>query len=531
MATRSTVVARRGLVSSSHQLASFWGAKTLSEGGNVVDAAIVTSALLCVTQNNMCGLGGDLFSLVKYKGKIYNLNGSGRASENATIEFYREEKKLEKIPERGPLGALTVPGIVHAWGELQSRFGTIELGRLLEPAIFYAENGVALTLNYASSIQASVPFLGGFSGWSEIFLPNGSVPVPGALFRQRNLASTLREIASDGVQAFYTGSLSEKIVKGISEQGGLFTERDFAKHESTWTDPLKTDYRGTKVYETAPNSQAATVILWLNMLEEYEITKYKVDSPELFEILLRTCLLSYSERAKHITDPEFHPLPSDFTTKEFASKVANSGLGFENLQNPEEGSGDTTYFTVANSDGDCLSVIQSNYMGFGSGLVPKGTGIVLHNRGCYFTLDEKHHNALRPGKRTFHTLCASFGESPSGKTKFTLGSMGGDVQPQIHAQLLTKILDYNMDLQTAIDSPRWILPFTIYERPTTVFFEPGMESIVPSARKIVKEAGLSLELFESLSSQTGHAQAIRFGEDGTLFGAADPRGDGSAAGY
>ncbi|MCL4518189.1 MAG: gamma-glutamyltransferase, partial [Thaumarchaeota archaeon] len=183
MATRSTVVARRGLVSSSHQLASFWGAKTLSEGGNVVDAAIVTSALLCVTQNNMCGLGGDLFSLVKYKGKTYNLNGSGRASENATIEFYRKEKKLEKIPERGPLGALTVPGIVHAWGELHSRFGTIELGKLLEPAIFYSENGVPLTLNYASSIQASVPFLGGFSGWSEIFLPNGSVPAAGALFR------------------------------------------------------------------------------------------------------------------------------------------------------------------------------------------------------------------------------------------------------------------------------------------------------------------------------------------------------------
>ncbi|MCL5069016.1 MAG: gamma-glutamyltransferase family protein [Thaumarchaeota archaeon] len=530
MATRAIVVARKGLVASSHQLASFWGAKTLSDGGNVVDAAIATSAMLCVTQNNMCGLGGDLFSLVKFGGKIFYLNGSGRASENATIKFYREEKKLEKIPECGPLAAPTVPGIVHAWGELHSKFGSIELEKLLAPAIFYAESGVPLTVNYSESIRASAPVLRQFAGWSEIFLPNGSAPPPGALFKQRDLASSLKAIAKEGVQTFYSGDLADRIVKGASEQGGLFTSSDFSKHTSTWSEPLKTDYRGTMVYETAPNSQAATVLLWLNMLEEYNLTKYRMDSAELFEIFLDTCLKSYAERAKHITDPAYHELPKEFTSKEFAAKV-NSTKIFESFApNPPGGSGDTTYFTVGNSDGDCASVIQSNFMGFGSGLVPKGTGIVLHNRGCYFTLDEDHHNALKPGKRTFHTLCASLGETGSGRTKFTLGSMGGDIQPQVHVQLMTKILDFGMDLQAAIDAPRFIIPFSIYERPSKVFLEPGMGTPVPAMSKIAEKAGLSLELFDTLSSLTGHAQAILFRE-GTLRGAADPRGDGSAVGF
>ncbi len=521
----------KGLVASSHQLASFWGAKILSEGGNVVDAAITTSAVLCVTQNNFCGLGGDLFSLVKFGGKIFNINGSGRASENATIKFYRDEKGLESIPSRGPLAALTVPGIVHAWGELHSRFATIELKKLLEPAISYAENGVPLTINYVNSIRDAVPLIGKFSGWSEIFLPNNSVPSVGTLFKQRDLASSLREIANDGTSELYQGKLSERIVKGIAELGGLLTKEDFAKHTSTWCEPLKTDYRGTTVYETAPNSQAATMLLWLNMLEEYDISKLEADSPKMFEILLDTCLRAYEERAKYITDPAFLELPREFTSKEFAAKVLSRNIRGSASRDASKDPGDTTYFAVGSSNGDSLSVIQSNYMGFGSGLVPKGTGIVIHNRGCYFTLDERHHNALKPGKRTFHTLCASLGERKSGKTLFSLGSMGGDIQPQVHALLMTRILDLNMDPQIAIDYPRWIIPFTIYERPSTVYLEPGLEGLVPAARKIAESAGLSLETYKTLSSIAGHAQAICFGEDGTLAGGADPRGDGAAVGY
>jgi gamma-glutamyltranspeptidase/glutathione hydrolase len=530
--TRKCAMTSKGMVASSHELASFYGARILSEGGKVVDAALATSAMLCVTQNNMCGLGGDLFALVKINDRIYNLNGSGRASENATIRFYRDERKFKRIPHRGPLAALTVPGIVHAWGELHSRFGSFELRKLLAPAIEYARNGFPVTQNYSSSIRASSRFLAQYQEWSEIFLPDGKIPEAGYVLKQKDLADSLEQIANNGPSTFYSGSLSEKIVKGVRAQGGLITEKDLKNHGSTWQTPVKTNYRGIDIYETAPNSQAATVLLWLNMLEEYDLTKkFQIESQGLFEILIDTCLKAYEQRAKHIADPAYLELDPKFLTKEFAHELLRSSLDLVELPVQTKTSkslGDTTYFAIGNSEGDCVSVIQSNYMGFGSGLVPKGTGIVLHNRGSYFTLNGKHHNSLQPGKRTFHTLCASLGETQSGRTLFSLGCMGGDIQPQVHVQLMTKMLDYGIDPQKAIDLPRWIIPFTIYERPSDLCLEPGLEEKM--AKKIVKTKQLSLKTFGSLSSLTGHAQAIQFGE-GFLKGAADPRGDGTAIGF
>jgi gamma-glutamyltranspeptidase len=529
----SSIMSTNGMVASSHELPSFYGAKILSEGGNVVDAALATSAMLCVTQNNLCGLGGDLFALVKFKGKILNLNGSGRAAENSSIKFYRDEKKLKEIPQRGPLAALTVPGIVHAWGELHAKYGTIELKKLLAPAINYARNGFPITRNYSSSIRASSRFLGEYSGWTRIFLPNGAIPAAGYLLKQQDLANSLEHIADEGPSTFYSGSLSEKIVRGIGKEGGLISDKDLKNHSSTWQTPLKTNYRGIDIYETAPNSQAATVLLWLNMLEELDLpNRYQIDSPELFEILIDTCLKAYEQRAKHIADPAYFELDPEFLSKDFSRRLLSSRLDLVALSSKTKtkASGDTTYFTVGNSEGDCVSVIQSNYMGFGSGLVPEGTGIVIHNRGCYFTLDEEHHNSLRPGKRTFHTLCASLGETESGRTAFSLGCMGGDVQPQVHVQIMTKILDYHLDPQKAVDAPRWIIPFSIYEKPSTIYLEPGIEERTPKAEKIARAKGLSLERFETLSSLTGHTQAIQFG-DRYLEGAADPRGDGAAIGF
>ncbi|MDH2899834.1 MAG: gamma-glutamyltransferase, partial [archaeon] len=312
----------------------------------------------------------------------------------------------------------------------------------------------------------------------------------------------------------------------------LINESDLKNHSSTWQVPPKTNYRGVNIFETAPNSQAATVLLWLNMLEEYDLpNKYLIDSPELFEILVDTCLKSYAERAKQIADPAYYELKPEFLSKEFARTLLGSRLDLFALPNQKQKvSGDTTYFTVGNSEGDCVSAIQSNYMGFGSGLVPEGTGLVLQNRGCYFSLDERHHNALAPLKRTFHTLCASFGESESGRTLFSLGCMGGDIQPQVHVQLMTKILDYGIDPQKAIDSPRWVIPFSIYEKPSVIYFEPGIDVVTSQKENIVRAKGLALEKFDSLSSLTGHAQAIQFSED-LLKGAADPRGDGAPIGF
>ena len=526
LSSRVSVKVSNGMVASSHELASFHGSRILADGGNVVDAAITTSAVLCVTQNNLCGLGGDLFALIKFDGKILNLNGSGRASESATIDFYKKENKLSKIPDRGPLAAPTVPGIVHALGEMHSKFGSVELKKLLEPAISCARNGFPITANYSNSIRATLRILGNFKGWTDIFAPGGKIPETGFILRQSDLANTLEQIAAEGPSTFYEGNLSEKISGGIAKQGGLITENDLKRHKSTWQDPIKTDYRGTTVHETSPNSQAATVLLWLNMLEEYDLKRYSENNPKLLEIMLETCLLAYEQRAKHIGDFE---LPDEFTTKQFAKGILEHRSKRAKRPTAKRHSGDTTYFCVGRQNGDSISVIQSNYMGFGSGLVPEGTGFVLHNRGSYFSLDENHHNSTRPGKRTFHTLCASLGES-SQKTSFAIGSMGGDIQPQVHVQLMSRILDFGMDPQAAIDSPRWIIPFTIYEKPSAVYLEPGYEVQSSVVKKIVRKMRLSFKEFDSFSSLTGHAQAILFKES-YLTGGADPRGDGAVVGF
>ncbi|MDA4111286.1 MAG: gamma-glutamyltransferase family protein [Thaumarchaeota archaeon] len=520
MSSRSTVMVKNAIVSSSHELASFWGANTLQRGGNVVDAALATSAVLTVVQNNMCGLGGDLFALMKINGKITEINGSGRAASASTIESFTK-KGLKQIPSRGPLAAITVPGIVHAWGEL-SKYATMELKDLLAPAVKYAETGFPITEKYAGSIRASQNSLGNFGEWRRIFIPGGLFPSRGDLFIQKDLANSLRAIIERGPEDFYKGELSERLVEGIADQGGILNSDDFADHESTWnTNPISTEYRGVKIFETSPNSQGATILLWLNMLESFDLVAF--DSEKVSKLLIDTCLRAYAERARSIADPKFFPLPRDFTSKSFAQEVLNSERLDIHLKDAEPPDGDTTYFAVADQEGNCMSVIQSNYMGFGSGLVPKGTGTVIHNRGCYFSLDHSHHNSLSPGKRTFHTLCASLGEK-DGETNFAVGTMGGDVQPQINVQLMTQLIDFNKDLQRAIDQPRWIIPMTIYERPTTIYceFEP-YDALTLSGRLRVERLG-------GLSSMAGHAQAVYRTQDG-LFGAADPRGDGASVGF
>lgn len=516
-------MAKKAMVSSSHELASFWGTECLRSGGNVVDAAITTSAILSVVQNNMCGLGGDMFAIVKLNGRVVELNASGRAASRATIDFY-EEKGFTNIPERGPLAALTVPGMVRGWGDLARRFATKELSELLEPAIEYAENGFPITEKYAGSIKESAPFIGEYEGWREIFLPDGKVPPAGFNLRQKDLASSLKAIASYGSEEFYEGKLSEQLAKGIQESGGVISCDDLKEHKSTWNEnPIHTDYRGVRIYETSPNSQAATVLLWLNMLETFPLSEIGMSSAEFQEIMVDTCIRAYYARSKSIGDPEYFSLPSDFTSKKYAGDLLSNPVALDLFegQSSTRSPGDTTYFAVGDLEGNCISVIQSNYMGFGSGLVPRGTGIVLHDRGCYFSLDRSHHNSLTPGKRTFHTLCASLAEADSGETLFAIGSMGGDVQPQIHIQLMTQVLDFGVDLQRAVDRPRWAIPMTIYEKPSRLILE---------SKEYHGFEGLATVRLDGLSSLCGHAQAIYRTDEG-LFGAADPRGDGASVGF
>jgi gamma-glutamyltranspeptidase/glutathione hydrolase len=358
------------MVASAHELASTCGATILSKGGNVIDAAIATSAALCVVQNNSCGLGGDAFALIKFDGKVVEINGSGRAAKAATIDFF-ESRGYTTIPEKGPLSCITVPGLVHACGELL-RYASMDLPDLLAPAIEYAEKGVPLNAKYVESISASIDSLGSYAGWRNLFMPDGRVPEPGFVLKQRDLARSLKMIASEGTPTFYEGELAERIARGVEEEGGLLDFTDLKDHTSTWKTPISTDYRGTKIYENSPNSQAATVLLWLNMLEKYDLGKMSNNQDDVQELLVRTCLKAYEERAKWIADPSFVPFPSEFIMKEHAMEVLASPERSSEMGRESKGDGDTTYFAVGDREGNCVSMIQSNYMGFGSGIVPRG---------------------------------------------------------------------------------------------------------------------------------------------------------------
>jgi gamma-glutamyltranspeptidase/glutathione hydrolase len=518
--TRATR-ADHGIVASAHEIASNCGADILSSGGNVIDAAIATSAVLCVVQNNSCGLGGDAFVIFKLGDKVRELNGSGRAGKRATIDLY-EELGYSAIPTSGPFACITVPGLASAWGELL-RYSGMELKELLKPAIALAEKGFPLDEKYVESIKNSSSSLGRFAGWKSIFTQQGDVPSLGFVLIQKDLASSLRTISEEGTDTFYDGRLSEKIVRGIEEEGGLIESEDLRSHTTNLVNPISVDYHGVTIYETSPNSQAPTVLLWMNMIEKFDLGGIKSDQKSVQKILIDTCLRAYGERAKWIGDPSWIQLPQGFLSKYYANNLLELPLPSARAQErSSKGGGDTTYFSVGDREGNCVSMIQSNYNGFGSGVVPRGTGIVLHNRGSYFTLSRSHHNSLFPGKRTFHTLCACLGER-NGRTLFSLGTMGGDIQPQIHVQLLSKILDFKTELQEAVSGPRWFIPGTIYEPPESIFYEDSTTATETTT-------GLKQNCLNGLTSQSGHAQAILFEESG-LLGAADPRCAGAVASY
>lgn len=514
MHRRGPVMGKRWLVASAHPLASYYGSLTLLNGGNVADAALVTSAVLSVVRNDQNGLGGDLFGLIKIGDKIYGINGSGRSGELATLELYKS-KGLSKIPERGPLSAITVPGIVDAWRIIHKDLASMELKDLLLPAIDLAENGFPLTHSYVDSIRSSISALGNYRNWGKTFLVNGQAPMPGFMLKQRDLGNSLKAIAEEGPETFYRGALADKIIKGIEKEGGILTHEDFKSHQSFYQDPLYINYRGFKVYETAPNSQGAAALLWLKLIQE--LGSLPVDAGSLLREFCETYAYVDQKRSRYIGDPDLMPITDKFfSTDECMAEKRGRAAGNKN--------GDTTYFVVADSEGNFASIIQSNYMGFGSGLMPDGTGIVLNNRGSYFTLDESHHNSLAPRKRTFHTLSAALGISEDGTT-FAIGSMGADLQPQIHVQLITDIVDLGMNVQEAIDMPRWGIPNTIYESPSTMIVEEGLAPYATDGL-----CGLKVSVVPELSSALGHAQGIILSAEGVISAGADLRTDGSVAG-
>ena len=524
-----------GIVASEHPLASEEGVNVLRKGGNAVDAAVTVNSILNVVDPGNCGMGGDVFYLIYIKddGKVTFLNGSGRSAENATIDLY-EEKGLKSIPSRGPLSAITVPGCVDGWSSILKKYGSTSFRELLQPAIRYAEQGFPISHTLSKLIKLVADKHSIHPGWKKIFLPQGRALEPGEILVQKDLADSFRAVAEGGREAFYNGIIAENIARFLGDQGGLITMKDFEGHSSVWNEPVKTNYHDYTVYETAPNSQALTTLIALNILENIDISSLGYQSLEHLHLMIEASKIAYAARDRYIGDPEFIDIPVDkLVSKEYAMEKMelikmDSSLRHHQIPNnfPLTGDGDTTYFAVVDNEGNCVSCIQSLYGSFGSGMIAEGTGIVLQNRGSYFSLDRSHHNQLGPRKRTLHTLCASM-VLKDNEPFLIFGSMGGDIQPQIHLQVFSAVIDFNIDIQEAIESPRWSMPKTIYSSDDRVILEGRFPKEVVDK---LKDKGHDVIRGPDYSWSSGFAQGVVI-KDGVLFGGADPRGDGAAIGY
>ncbi len=523
------LLASEGLVASAHPLASLTGVRIMQEGGNAFDAAIAVNAVLNVTQPHMCGVGGDIFYLIysPSEGKVRFLNGSGRASRGASIDYYLA-RGLKRIPLYCELSCITVCGCVSGWEALHKRYCTMSLAHLLSPAIKYALEGIPVSIGLAEAIEhASRVKMN--PAWAKIYMPNGRAPRQGEMLKQEDLGRTLRVIADGGADAFY-GTLAEGVAEHEPEIP--LSEEDFRVHTSDWGEPISTLYRGYTVYETPPNTQAISTLIALNILEGFGLEQMPHLSVESIHVMVEAIRLAYEDRARYVADPVFVDIPiSSLLSKGHADELRGrmdqkSARNYPSIFSGS--SGDTTYFAVVDKERNCVSCVQSLYHPFGSGVVVEGTGVVLHNRGSYFTLDRSHHNRLEPRKRPFHTLCASlvFRET---EPYMVLGCMGGDAQPQTHTQIITSVVDYHLNIQEAIYAPRWVLPGTIYEGQGMLLLEGRLpDKTVEGLRSL----GHRVRLEEPFSSLMGHAQAVVVEDGGrTLCGAADPRGDGLPIGY
>ncbi|HNX48895.1 MAG TPA: gamma-glutamyltransferase [Thermoanaerobaculaceae bacterium] len=537
-ATRSPVLARHGMVAAAHPLAVQVGIDVLKRGGSAVDAAIAVNAALGLMEPVSCGLGGDIYAMVwdRGTGKLWGLNGSGRAPAALTIDKVPPEKD-GTIPEYSPY-AWTVPGCVDGWIELHKKFGRLPLKDLLAPAIAYAREGVPVPQVIAGSWERSVSRFRDKPGFAEVFLPGGRAPREGEPFANPALARTLEIIAAKGRDGFYSGPVAQALVAYSGKVGGFFSMEDLANRHSEWVEPISTTYRGHTVYELPPNGQGLAALEMLNMLEGRDIRAMGRDNPDLWHLLVETKKIAYEDRARYYADPAFAEVPVEgLLDKGYGLKQAarvDMAQAARRLEpgNPALRHGDTTFLVTADSRGQMVSLIQSNYTGFGSGYVVPELGFGIQDRGALFSLKPGHPNALAPGKRPFHTIIPAF-LGKDGVPLMAFGVMGGDMQPQGHVQVLLNILDFGMNLQEAGDAPRFY--HTGSSEPTGTVMEDGgilyLESGLPfEVRQELLRRGHRLQ--ETNGIAFGGYQAIwRDPVTGVYTGATESRKDGCAAGY
>lgn len=532
---RPATLATRGMVTCPHALASAAGIDVLRASGSAVDAAIATSAALAVLYPHMTSIGGDAFWLIHEAttGAVRYLNGGGKAAASASIDAFRA-RGLAEIPFRGILPAtLTVPGALASWAEAHKAYGRLPLQRCLETAASYARDGFPVTERLAGWIAATRAELSPEA--AAVFLPDGAPPRAGARLRNPNLARTLSAFAAQGWEGFYTGEVAADFARHASANGGFFTDTDFAAQRATWGQPLTGRYRDVEIYNTPPPTQGFTVLQMLNILAPFELHRRDFLGPDHLHLLVQAKQLAYHDRDRLLADPAFAPMPMDeLLSMDYARRRGKAidlrrALPWDEV--PSHGSlrGDTVYIAVVDGAGNAVSLIQSLYGVFGSGVMAGDTGVMLQNRGAYFSLDAAHPNRLEPGKIPLHTLIASMAKR-EGRLCSVLGCMGADGQPQIQLQTYVAMLDYGLGIQDALEMPRFLSGrFALGEARDTLHLEARFPAATITE---LERRGHLLDRWGDWHELAGHAHGITIDtETGVLSGGSDPRSDGAAVGW
>jgi len=536
-ASRSEVIAANGMAATSQPLATQAALDILKAGGSAIDAAIAANAVLGLVEPTGCGIGGDLFAIVWDAGEkeLTGLNASGRSPKSLSLDYF-QERELEEIPYLGPL-SVSVPGAVDGWFELHARYGRLPMSDILAPAIRYAEDGFPVSEIIAYWWAQNADTRAEFPGFTETFLPDGVAPAKGDIFKNPALARTYRLLGEQGRDAFYTGEVARKLAAYMEANGGFLSYDDLAEHRSNWVEPVSSSYRGYDVYELPPNTQGIAALQLLNILEGFDLAAMGYGSAEYIHTLVEAKKIVYEDRARFYADMAFAEVPVEsLVSKSYADErrklidPERAAASYENgaavLEN-----GDTIYMTVADGEGNMISLIQSNYGGMGSGMAHPELGFGLQNRGALFSLEADHPNVFEPGKRPFHTIIPAF-VMKDGAPWLSFGVMGGSIQPQGHAQILVNMIDFGMNVQEAGDAAR--IRHSGSSQPTGGEMTDGgilhMESgIGEEVRQALADMGHNVAT--DTTDYGGYQGIMRDPETGVYFGASESRKDGQAAGY
>ena len=532
-ASRSEVIATNGMAATSHPLATQTAIDVLKNGGNAIDAAIAANAVLGLVEPTGCGIGGDLFAIVWIDDdkKLYGLNSSGPAPKDMSIGKLKA-MGIDKIPPYGPL-PVTVPGAVAGWTALHKRFGKIPFDELFNNAIYYADNGFPVTEVVGYYLQLSSERYKDYPNFADVWMPNGEALKKGDVFVNKDLSNTYRQIAKSYGESFYRGDIAQTISKFIVEQGGFLSVNDLKNYKPEWITPVSSNYRGFDVWELPPNGQGIAALQILNILEQYDVSNMGHNSAEYIHLFTEAKKLAYEDRAKYYADMNFADVPvEELISKEYAlerNKLINLRKAASTYESGIIEDGDTIYMTVADKDGNMVSLIQSNYRGMGSGMVPPNLGFMLQDRGEMFSLDPNHRNSLEGGKRPFHTIIPAF-ITKDDKPFISFGLMGGGMQPQGHAQIVVNLIDFKMNLQEAGDAPR-IRHFGSSEPTGEIMSNGGYLSL---------ESGVGLDVRIELTKKGHNLKNEPGGYGGyqaimklnnVYYGASESRKDGHASGY